>query len=291
MSTTTRSVNRRLIFDLCHGAADAETMRAAVEFAQLLGLDLHCLFIEDEAVLALAELPFAREIRLPTHEWSALNAETIARELRQAASQTRRLLDEILRRVGVASEFEVLRGDPAACIATVCQTGDIVIVAEPGPSIARAVYGVTRLHTAAYASAASILLLPAHNKPRRGHVVAVPTDAVDGSLEVACRIATAANEDVAVLASNDGLAKRVRERARILGLSPERITLLPIHSTRADDVLVALAGLHERLIVMTRPATASDDASGASRISAARGVPVLLVESANGGAAASSANS
>ena len=231
MSTTASSVNCRLILDLCHGAADAETVRAAVEFAQLLGLDLHCLFIEDEAVLALAELPFAREIRLPTHEWSPLNAETIARELRQAASQMRRLLDEVLRGVGVASDFEVLRGDPAACIAAVCQTGDIVIVAEPGPPIARAAYGVTRLHTAAYASAASVLLLPARHKPRRGHVVAVLADATDGSLEVECRIATAANEDVAILVSSDGVAKRGRERARILGLSPERITLRPIRSS------------------------------------------------------------
>ncbi len=90
-------MNCRLILEVCHGAADAETLRAAVEFARLLGLDLHCLFIEDEAGLALAELPFARKIRLPTHEWSPLNAETIARELRQAASQMRRLLDEVLR--------------------------------------------------------------------------------------------------------------------------------------------------------------------------------------------------
>lgn len=185
----------------------------------------------------------------------------------------------------------MLRGDPAACIAAVCQTSDIIIVAEPGPPIARTAYGVTRLHTAAYASAASVLLLPARHKPRRGHVVAVLADATDGSLEVACRIATAANEDVAILVSNDGAAKRVRERARILCLSPERITLRPIPTTRADDVLVALAGLHERLIVMTRPTAATDDASGASRISAARGVPVLLIEAANEGSAASSANS
>ncbi len=121
--------------------------------------------------------------------------------------------------------------------------------------------------------------------------MAVLADATDGSLEVACRIATAANEDVAILVSNDGAAKRVRERARILCLSPERITLRPIPTTRADDVLVALAGLHERLIVMTRPTAATDDASGASRISAARGVPVLLIEAANEGSAASSANS
>ncbi len=281
MSGQTGSANRHLILDLCHGAADAATMRAAVEFAQLLGLGLHCLFIEDEAVLALAELPFAREIRLPTHEWSPLTADTIARELREAASQTRHLLDEILRGVGVASEFEVLRGDPAACIAAVCQTGDIVIVAEPGLPIARTAHGVTRLQAAAHASAASVLLLPARHKARRGHVVAILADTMDGSLAVACRIATAANEGVTILLLepvDDAAAERVRERAQTLGLARERVTLRPICNPRADDVILALAGQQERLIVMTRAASAAGDASGATRIAAARGVPVLLIE-------------
>ena len=70
MSGRTQSESRRVIVGLCYGAPDAETMRTAAEFAHLLSLNLHCLFIEDEALFALAELPFAREIRLPTHTWS-----------------------------------------------------------------------------------------------------------------------------------------------------------------------------------------------------------------------------
>jgi len=281
MSTETRLVSRRLILDLCHGAADAATMRAAVEFAQLLGLGLHCLFIEDEAVLAMAELPFAREIRLPTHEWRPLDADTIASELKYAASQTRRLLDGILREVGVSSEFEVLRGDPAACIAAVCQTGDIVIVAESGSPIARTTPGIRRLHAAAHASAASVLLLPVRHKARRGHVVAVLAEEADGSLEVACRIAVAANEGVTILLPEPvdrATAERVAERAHTFGVPRERVAVRPVHSTRADDVLLALAGLRERLIVMARAVSAADDAFGAGRLLAARGVPVLLIE-------------
>ena len=44
MSGQAQSAYRQVIVGLCHGAADAETMRTAAEFAQLLGLDLHCLF-------------------------------------------------------------------------------------------------------------------------------------------------------------------------------------------------------------------------------------------------------
>ncbi|SPE21114.1 conserved hypothetical protein [Burkholderiales bacterium] len=285
MSDQARSAYRRLILDLCHGTSDAESMRAAVEFARLLGLDLHCLFIEDEAVLALAELPFAREIRLPTHDWSPIDVSTIEAELRQAANQTRRLLDKIIEGIGISSEFEVLRGDPAACIAALCRSGDIVVVAEPGPPLGRTTQSVMRLRAAAHESAASVLLLPTRLRPRRGPVVAVLADAADASLDVGCRIATAAEEDLVILlpeplaaAAGVAVADRVTDRARALGLPRERITVQPVRGAQADDVVHALSGLRERLIVMTRASSAASDATGASRIAAARGVPVLLLE-------------
>jgi len=280
MSDQARSAYRRLILDLCHGTSDAESMRAAVEFARLLGLDLHCLFIEDEAVLALAELPFAREIRLPTHDWSPIDVSTIEAELRQAANQTRRLLDKIIEGIGISSEFEVLRGDPAACIAALCRSGDIVVIAEPGPPVGRTSYSVMRLQAAAHESAASVLLLPTRLRPRRGPVVAVLADAADVSLDVGCRIATAAEEDLVILLPEPlaAAADRAGERARALGLPRERVTVRPVPGAQADDVLRALSGVRERLIVMTRASSAASDAAGASRIAAARGVPVLLLE-------------
>jgi hypothetical protein len=285
MSMQAPSAYRRLILDLCHGAADPEIMRAAAEFARLLGLDLHCLFIEDEAVLALAELPFAREIRLPTHDWSPIDANTIAAELRQAAAQTHRLLDEVIQDVGIPSEFVVLRGDPAACIAAVCRTNDIVVIAEPGPAVARTTHGVTRLRAAAHESAASVLLLPARFKPRTGPVVAVPADAVDVSLDVACRIAAAANEDLVILlpqsvddTAGNAVAGHAKDRAQALGVPRRRITARTVHGGQPDDVLHALTDLRERLIVMMRATSGAGDATGASRIAATRGVPVLLIE-------------
>jgi hypothetical protein len=281
MTDQAQSAFHRLILDLYHGAADAETMRAAAEFARLLRLDLHCLFIEDEALLALAELPFAREIRLPTHEWTQLDTKTVAAEFGQAVAQTRHLMNEVIRGMGVTGEFEVLSGDPAACIAAVCQASDIVVVAEPGPPAARTAHGVTRLRAAAHASAASVLLLPAHLKPRPGYVVAVLTDATDASLDVACGIATAANEGVMILLTEpvpEAAADSLKDRAHALGVPLEWIKLRTAQGTQAGDVLHALADLRERLIVMTRSASALGDSVSASHIATARRVPLLLLE-------------
>jgi hypothetical protein len=272
MSEQAGSRYRRLVLDLGHGAGDAETLRAAAEFARLLGLDLHGLFIEDEALLTLADLPFAREIRLPTYQWSALDAQTVAAELRVTAARMRRLLDEITQSVGVTSVFEVLRGDPAACIAALSRAGDIVAFAEPGPRVIRARHGVARVEAVTDDTAASVLLLPASPMPRNGPVVAVLTDAADHSLDVACRVAAAANEGLVVLLPEAGAEAAVRDRAQALGVPPERIA---VRQTGVPGVADALAGLRERLIVMARTGAAA-----ASQIAAARGVPVLLVTSA-----------
>ena len=51
------------------GSVDRDTLRAAAEFARLLQLEMLGVFIEDRALLGLGALPFARELRLPGHDW------------------------------------------------------------------------------------------------------------------------------------------------------------------------------------------------------------------------------
>jgi hypothetical protein len=49
-------------------------LRAAAELAAVLEVDLHRPFVDDEALLALAEPPFAHELGLPSHEWQPVEA-------------------------------------------------------------------------------------------------------------------------------------------------------------------------------------------------------------------------
>ena len=275
MRQPSKASDRRLIVDLYHGPADAETLRAAAEIARLLGFDLHGLFIEDESLLALAEFPFAREIRLPTHEWSPMNAVTVTADLREAATRMHRLLDDILRSVGVPGAFQVLRGDPVVCIGGVCRIGDIIVV-EPETPVRQLTQSIAHLQEAAFGSPASVLLLPAGTKLRAGPVVAIVEGAEDSSLEVACRLAAATKDDLVILplAQVPG-GHMVADRAFALGMRREQISLRPITGFSADNVLHALTGLQERLVVADRRALVAGEAS---RIAAARRVPLLLIE-------------
>lgn len=270
------STYRRLVLDLYHGASDAQTLRVAAELARLMHLDLHCLFIEDEAVHALAALPFAREIRLPAHVWSPIDADTLAAEMRDAAVRARRALDEVITGLGVTREFEVLRGDPAACVAGICRSDDILVVSEPAAQ-ARAAHGTRRRRGVAHETVGSVLLLPLGVSLRKGPVVAVLADAADGALDVACAIANAAGERVAVVCAGEAASERVAERAEALGRG-ERLILRQTRGEQADDVLHVLGNLKERLIVMSRGGLAAGDTASASRIATQRGVPLLLME-------------
>ena len=279
MSTTGRAARRRLIIELWHGGAGAPTLRAVAEFAALLELDLHGLFIEDEALHMLAELPFAREIRLPAHDWQKVESGRIAAELQHAADHARRRLREAAATLGVANAFEVRRGDPAEMIAAIASVGDVIVIAEQTAGGGRVAPGLSRVHAAAHGSAASLLLLPTTVTPPRGPVVVLLTDADDPSLLPAARAAVSTREQLLVLlrGGDPAMTADVVERAVALGVPPARIVLRTLGGMQAEDVLHALAHSHERLLVLTNQASPAGNVAAASYIAAHRGLPVLLV--------------
>lgn len=278
MTTQQPPTYRRIVFELSHGAADAAALHAVVEFAGLLGLELYGVFIEDEAVLSLAALPFAREFQLGRNAWSPMDEERIAAEFRSTAGRIRRILEAAVGTVGVASVFEVLRGDPAKCVAALCHSDDIVVVADPGPALGRAAYSFTRLRLAVQHSPASVLLMPARLARPKGPVSVLATGTADPALATACHIAVAAGEGLIVLLRQAAAetphrtnTAGLRERVEAMGLPRDRLVIRRVHGIRADDVLHALTGQRERLIVLPHlPGNA------AAAIAAERRVPVLM---------------
>lgn len=278
-SMAERPENPRLILDLYWSSADERTITAAAEFARLLGLELLGIFVEDEAVHALAGLPFAREFKLPAHEWGAIEADRIAAEFRYAAMSAQRMLLRTAEALGVTSAFEVLRGDPTTSVTLRSRPGDIVVFAEPRVA-ERSTRSFARLWRAALNSPASLLLIPFRLSQRRGSVAAVVTRRADPVLRTAARIASAAGEDLLLLipARGRSLAEEAIATAKSLGLAHRRVgtRTLPVAST--EGILHALADCPERIVVLDRTAlTGSDEAVFA--LAARCGVPVLIVES------------
>ena len=259
MSTTTGF--HRLVLELGHGAADPATILQAAAFARLLDAELHALFVEDEILLNNCALPFAREISPLSFAWRPLRTDRLEVELKAAAGQARRHLEDAALATGVRQTFEVRRGDLALQVAEICVASDIMVVASPRRETT---HGSRRWRDTAHQSAAAVLFLPPDAVRRRGCVVAVVTGPGDRSLPVARSIATRAREKLMVLAlpasrSEDGGVVR----------------LLSAHSR--DEIIAALGDTEERLIVLTRAAGPTLAELGPV-LAAARCVPVLVIE-------------
>ncbi|MBW8269286.1 hypothetical protein [Caldovatus aquaticus] len=270
---------RRVLLDLAETGDGEGGVRAAAELARLLGVDLLGVFVADEAVLGLADLPLARELRLPGYEWSRIDAARIAAEFEGAARRARRLLEEQCARLGVSAAFEFLRGDPAAALGALARAGDIV--ALPG---ARAPAGrasgepLPRALEAALRSAASVMLLPQRIARHAGPVAAVAATPSDPGLRAAAGIAAAARERLLVLRPPGaaGFEEAVAAATRAARLPEGRVLARGLRELSADAILEALEGARERLLVLGR------GAAGAARLLppplvSARGVPALLV--------------
>lgn len=234
---------RRAVLGMGAGGVDRDVLRTVAEFARLLHLEMLGLFIEDRSLLALAALPFARELRLPGHAWRALEVQGIGDELRAAALRARKLFEEEFEPQGIAYSFEVQRGDPAILSGSLARATDILIVVQPHAAEMLA-SGWEPTRWAAATSAAAVLLLPRSGMPRRGPIAAIAASNSDPSFQLAARLAAAMGEKALAIPSGDPAcsAALLASLHRALGLHQERLLILPREAATPEELPLELAG-------------------------------------------------
>jgi hypothetical protein len=267
--------HRRIILRLRYGSAEQATVHAAAELARLLGLALHGVFVQEEALSELTALPFVREFRLATGAWQALDPRRIADEQRQAIEQARRLLDEAAAAFGISFLFDT----GSDKLTAVSQRGDIIVVAQPRLPAEQLAHATAGWLEAAHGQGASVLLVPQTLARRKGPIVAVVCAEGDPALAVGGELAVSAGEGLVLLVFGpDALAAQVTAKARAAGLPPSKVTVRRLEGIAPEQVVHELDGSAERLVVLARGACGADDAAVSSLIASARGIPVLVVE-------------
>lgn len=267
--------HRRIILHLRYGSAEQATMHAAAELARMLGLALHGVFVQEEALSELTALPFVREFRLATGAWQALDPQRIAQEQRDAVEQARRLLDEAAAAFGIAFLFDT----GSDRLTTVFQRGDIIVVAQPRLPAEQLVHATAGWLEAAHGQGASVMLVPQTLARRKGPIAAVVCGEADPALTVGAQLAVSSGEELVLLVfGTDTLVAEVTAKARAAGLPPSRVTVRRLEGVAPEHVVHQLDASAERLVVLARGACGADDAAVSSQIAAARSIPVLVVE-------------
>ncbi|MFN4339272.1 hypothetical protein [Parvibaculum sp.] len=255
----------RIVVGLDTSLVTRDALALAARLAASVDARLKGIFVEDENLLHLADLPFAREISF-SGEIRELDAERMLRAMKAQAESARRMLARIASEAKIDWSFDVRRGRPLTTLAEHAVEDDTLVIrsgATGSREVGRAVRAATR-------EARADVLLVARGAGLKGALVPPPAS-MRGALQSplpgrpVAAIDDGSSPGEACCAFAETLAARIGAPFRRLGARG----LAP-----ADLAAAARQGGVGILVV---DAAWLGDDEDAARLSAAAGCPVLLL--------------
>ena len=142
-----------------HSLAALET---AVELAERLDAELQGLFVEDINLLRLAQLPFARELRFPSHTAQEMDMLQMEKQLRGQAAQAQRHFQQLAAGRNLSHSFTVVRGVVATSLLKATLDSDLLVLGYVSYSLVRAGRLGSTAQTAVTQAKRSVLLVHPH---------------------------------------------------------------------------------------------------------------------------------
>lgn len=265
---------RRLLFGTVSHGAGPGASRFAATFARALNLQFAALYIEDEDLLSLAALPFAREATASA-AMRRIDVQALERDLARNASMIRRRLEAAAREVGLGLSFEVRRGRVADTLKDLALANDIIAVPLPSAATERLGRGLADLVAAAFACSASVLFLPETGTWRGpSGIVAWLDGASDADvLDVASSIARAGDMPLGIVRAPGTRLAPAEIEAR---LGARRATIVDAVAPE-EPVSIDTANA---FLVLARSNTGLGSLAGLEAALERRRAPLLLLEPA-----------
>jgi len=218
MAKDKTSSPRPVVLQLRAAGTSPVVLQAALRVAAALQSDFESIFIEDDELLSLAALPFAREITMSGRRLRPLTAEAIEREMRAASSAVRREIEALARTLDVKTQFSVVRDQLDLALRQVGERAGVLVIGEPVSSSA----GRRELRALASCMAGVSACLMAGGRVRQatGSVVALVDDPArfDEIVSMAARFAGTAAGELAVLGMEDALGGPEELGKRLAGI-------------------------------------------------------------------------
>lgn len=109
-------------------------VEAAVRLAQAFRAEIDSLFIADDQLFDLADLPFAREVSMSGRQMRSFSTEALAREIQANASAQQRLVQARAAAAAIVAHARHMRADPLGALARACTENgpwNVVTVGSP----------------------------------------------------------------------------------------------------------------------------------------------------------------
>jgi nucleotide-binding universal stress UspA family protein len=112
-------------------------LEAAVDLAARFQAELAGLFVEDENLLRLADLPFVSEIGVFTATRRRIDSKELERQMRVQGRRVRRVFTLTTERAQVRRSFSIVRGTVLSEVLTAASEADVLVLGQAGWSLLR----------------------------------------------------------------------------------------------------------------------------------------------------------
>lgn len=226
-------------------------LAAATDLAAALGAELTGVFVEDDALVRMASLPFATEISFFSGEARALAPASIKRGMRAQAARARRALIRRASGMGLRWRFEVIRGDISERLLARSEAADIVILGRSSWTEGRRL-GSTVRSVLELARRPILVLHRRTDLPTRILIVYDGSSAADQGLAAGTLLATQFGHGLSILILAQGeeraneMQSRAAERIKGSGLQADYRWLLSsnphefIRAVRSHGIIAIL---------------------------------------------------
>jgi len=271
-------VRGKVVLRMCGGAASPFIMDVATRFARTFRGELHGMFVENEELLTLAQMPFAREISLAGGRTRALSPDIVRKEMAAALAAMQRQFRQLTQAARIPSRFEVVRGAAGEALRKATAETGILAIGEP---LALAAPGMLPERLAELAGIAGIMVVGCEARRAHGPIFTIIDPAADVALMVdtAERIAGEDSQEVAVLiAATDGEeAERIEAEVRAAFDTGTRYRFEHIGALSPHALGAQVRGRQGGLVIARIGGPVAVDGIQASRFVCALDCPLLLL--------------
>lgn len=263
----------RIVLCLPAGGYSLAPIEIACDIARWIGAHLETVVSAEDALDARDIMPLAREFQPLLQRWNTGDPQTLSdRHLLQA--RFRREAEKVANASGVPSLFQTVSDELAVRSAELAREKDIIAFPAPRHRGEELVGSYPGLLATISSISRPILILPQAPARRKGPILAVLSRDDMALRHLAEQMARAANEDLIVIAAEDGSDREVLRRF------PDPLGRLPLRFAGRSEMyrstLTGLRDLGERLVLISRQSC--EDLTGTNFLGlvATRRVPLLI---------------
>jgi nucleotide-binding universal stress UspA family protein len=235
MSEATTPSLQRILVALNASPHSQAALDAAVRLAEAFEADVQGLFVESEALLRTARLPFSREVRAYTVSPKRLNDRRIQRQLRYQAEYAEHTLQYAAEQAEVDHEFRTVKGRVTQELVRAAAAADLLILGKTSTESSRRRLGSTSRTVLAEAPTSVLVLREtiAAQKPILTYYDG--TEAADAALRTTVQMVRKAPRPLTVLLPPPGGADTNRLRDEVRARYGAETTLAVHPLTRAES--------------------------------------------------------